>query len=150
MTLTTTLPRQAFWGTALGAKGVPKWGIGGVFGPRAASSFRIGVGVRASSNIYGVANNSEITFTGWGVGHVTNVCTPTPTPQKRIIWISPIFFLTPKIFFGPFFFPKWWWGKACSSPFLSHFVSGCLNDCALSNRWLRGGYESLGHAPPRM
>ena len=47
---------------------------GGVFIPN-------WVGVIASSNIYGVANNSEITFTGGGVGHVPYVWrmhTPPP------------------------------------------------------------------------
>ena len=37
------------------------------------------------------------------------------------------------------------WGKVCSSPFLSHFVSGCLNDCALSSRWFaRQGVQVVG------
>ena len=57
---------------------------------------------------------------------------PTPPPHKKpIIWISP------KIFLAQFFFyiQMVTLGKVSASPFLSHFVYGCLNDCALSNRW---------------
>ena len=39
----------------------------------ASSSVGILAGVATSSNIYGDVNNSEITFTGGGVGHVPHI-----------------------------------------------------------------------------
>ena len=55
---------------------------------------------------------------------------PYPTKTNNLDFPKNIF-LAQKVFFTQMVT----WGKACSSPFLSHFVSGCLNDCALSNRW---------------
>ena len=58
-----------------------------------------------------------------------------PYPTKTKNWALPNFFNTQMVT----------WGKVRSSPFLSHFFSGCLNDCALSNRWFaRHGVQVVG------